>query len=87
MCDKRGAKPITPAPSTTVFSISNILNTDKAIYLSRTVITLSTNLRAIWNAFSPTVGTAKPSAKVGVHSALTGFPSCKALVKPRIYLF
>mmetsp|Transcript_25236 Transcript_25236/g.60728 ORF Transcript_25236/g.60728 Transcript_25236/m.60728 type:complete len:208 (+) Transcript_25236:567-1190(+) len=69
------ANPVAPPPSTTHFSISVSLSTAKAMLCSSTHITLSTRSRAVSNALSPILGTARPSANVAPAVPSTTLPA------------
>ena len=78
---RTAATPDAPPPSTTAFSISMSLRMEMAIHSSDTVTILSTRGAAVARALDPTVGTAKPSAKVGAVLVFTGLPAFSASVK------
>mmetsp|Transcript_6540 Transcript_6540/g.20413 ORF Transcript_6540/g.20413 Transcript_6540/m.20413 type:complete len:250 (+) Transcript_6540:377-1126(+) len=78
---KMGASPVAPPPSTMTFSCSRRRSTEMAISRSSTRHTSSVYSLATKKALPPTVGTAKPSAKVEVVFAWNGPPADRACVK------
>lgn len=64
-----------------LFSCSTKRRIAKAIHSSLTTIILSMSGRAVLNALYPTIGTAKPSAKVGSILTSIGLPSDSAVEK------
>ena len=63
-CCNKAAKPVAPAPSTTIFSCSANIAIALSIDLSETVKTSSTKSFNIEKGISPISATAIPSAKV-----------------------
>jgi len=76
--DKHAARGVAAAPSTTPFCSSTIRKIDSAICCSVTMTARSTRDLAISNAFLPTCGMAKPSARVACISIRVGLPAFNA---------
>ena len=79
--ERMAANPVAPAPSTMHFSVSTNLRIAIAIHSSLTTTNLSIKGLAVTKALYPTIGTAKPSAKVEWMDVKTGFPFSRAKEK------
>mmetsp|Transcript_3394 Transcript_3394/g.8086 ORF Transcript_3394/g.8086 Transcript_3394/m.8086 type:complete len:215 (+) Transcript_3394:420-1064(+) len=75
------ATPTAPPPSITAFSCSSRRRIEMATCFSETKTHLSTKCLATSNECGPTVGTARPSARVGVVTAGDGLPALSAAEK------